>query len=174
MISVDSARPEATNTCTFVRSAFRMRLMMASASMVPFSATTSPVSASTTSRAKVRRTSRSPRSIASCSSRRSIWVYEANTLTESSPCRTSRLSTSSVSSSPSRTSNSASARSRSALAFLVFGFGASSAVTSPSRVMSSAMMAPRSSRSSLRVSRFLVRSSSRSAKNRRRISRFSP
>ena len=100
--------------------------MTSSVSVSPFSATTSPLSASMTSRASMRRTSRSPRSIASCSSRRSICVYDANTLTVLMPCRTRRLSTSSVSSSPSRTSSCASERSRSALAFLVLAFGASS------------------------------------------------
>jgi len=49
----------------------------------------------------------------------------------------------------------------SARSFLVRSFGASSAVFSPGSSMSSAMMAPMTSRTSMRDSRFLVRSRSR-------------
>ena len=52
--------------------------------------------------------------------------------------------------------------------------GASVGVASPASAMSSAMMAPSTSRTSVRLSRFLVRSRSRTAKKRRRMSRVAP
>src|SRR6267154_146304 len=142
--------------------------MIASVRFCPASAMTSP-SGVTTSTASVRRVGRSPRSIASCSSRRSTVMYDAKTLTDSMPWRRRRLYTSSVSSSPSLTRSAFSARSRSAFSFFVRSFGASSGVASPGSSMSSAMIAPWTSRMSVRYSRSFVRSRSRTAKTSRQI-----
>ena len=101
-------------------------------------------------------------------------MCDAKTLTVSMFWRRRRLYTSSVSSSPSLTSSTFSARSRSAFAFFVRALGASSAVASPASAMSSAMIAPSTSRTSVRLSRFLVRSRSRTAKKSRRMSELRP
>ena len=85
-----SARPLVTNTFTLLISALRSFLISASVSDWPASAITSP-SGVTTSTASVRRVGRSPRSIASISSRRSTVMYDAKTFTVSMPWRRRRL-----------------------------------------------------------------------------------